>query len=62
MNYPANLFHINEDITASNIKAYDARRETLRQKCLEINPNYYHLGLRERMNIRTQAIQALGWK
>ena len=52
MRYPKELFSINEDVTEANLRAWDAREEAIRQKCLEINPDYDKLGLRERYEIK----------
>lgn len=53
--YPPEVFHINEDVTRRNMKAYDALKRRIEKRCLEINPDYYKLGLRERSKIRKQA-------
>ena len=53
--YPPEVFHINEDVTRRNMKAYDALQQRIEKRCLEINPDYPKLGLRERSNIRRQA-------
>lgn len=53
--YPAEVFHINEDVTRRNMKAYDALQQRIEKRCLEIDPNYHKLGLLERSNLRKQA-------
>ena len=53
--YPAEVFHINEDVTRQNMKAYDERQRRIEKRCLEINPYYPKLGLLERSDIRRQA-------
>ena len=53
--YPPEVFHINEDVTRQNMKAYDERRRRIEKRCLEIDPAYHSLGLLERSNIRRQA-------
>lgn len=53
--YPKELFRINEDATKRNKKAYDDLQKRIEKRCLEINPDYYKLGLLERSNIRKQA-------
>lgn len=53
--YPREVFHINEDVTRRNKKAYDDLQKRIEKRCLEINPDYYKLGLRERSEIRRQA-------
>lgn len=55
MYYPKEVFSYREDVTRANMREYEKRQRQLEEKCLEIDPNYYHLGLRQRMEIRTQA-------
>lgn len=55
MGYPKWVFNIREDVTRENMRIYDKQQELLRQKCLEINPNYYSLGFREKRAIRERA-------
>lgn len=55
MMYPSHVYNIREDVTKANKRAYDARQELINKKCEEINPDYWHLGLRQRREIRRQA-------
>ena len=60
--YPRWVYNIREDITRANMEAYDKKKEKFYQKCEELNPNYYHLGLRERMAIQDKAEGILGYR
>lgn len=53
--YPKEVYGINETVTRENMRKYDEYQKRLRAKCLEINPNYYSLGLRERMDVLAKA-------
>ena len=53
--YPPEVYHINEDVTRRNMRQYDERQLRIERRCLEIDPDYPKLGLRERHAIREQA-------
>lgn len=55
MIYPRELFSPREDITRANIKAYEGRQNRIYKKCLELNPDYHKLGLREQHEIHKKA-------
>ena len=52
MIYPKEVFNIREDVTRARMKEYDKKQEAIAKRCLEIDENYYHLGLKERRAIR----------
>ncbi len=60
--YPKWVYNVREDVTRNNMKEYDRTTEIFRQKCLEINPDYYKLPLRERMAVRDEAEKILGYR
>lgn len=62
MRYPAWVYSPREDVTRNNMREYDRTTEIFRQKCLEINPNYYGLTLKERMAVRDKAEEILGYR
>lgn len=55
MMYPREIFCANEDMTRANMRAYDALQERIMKCCLEINPDYYSLGFRQKREIRRKA-------
>ena len=55
MTYPSWVYTSREDVTKENMKRYDREQEAIHDKCLELNPEYHHLGLRERFEIWKQA-------
>lgn len=55
MGYPRWVYTAREDVTRENMRLYDKRQEQINKKCVEINPDYYKLGLRERRAIREKA-------
>lgn len=55
MRYPPEVYCIREDVTRENMRKYDEYQKRLRAKCLEIDPNYYSLGLRERLDVKAKA-------
>lgn len=61
-NYPSWVYSIREDVTRANMKAYDHTTEIFRQKCLEIDPDYYSLSLRERMTVKDKVEEILGYR
>ena len=62
MMYPKWVFDPREDITRNNMREYDRTTKIFRDKCLELNPNYYQLSLRERMVVRDKAEEILGYR
>jgi len=62
MRYPAWMYSPREDVTKRNMEEYDRTTEIFQQKCLEINPAYYTLPLRERMAVRDKAEEILGYR
>lgn len=55
MRYPPEVYCIREDVTRENMRKYDEYQKRLKAKCLEIDPNYYSLGLRDRMDVLAEA-------
>ncbi len=62
MSYPKWVYSPREDVTRENMHKYDETKEIFYKKCEEINPDYWHLGLRERMEIRDKAEEILGYR
>ena len=60
--YPSWVYSPRIDVTINNKREYDRTKEIFQQKCLEINPDYYKLGLRERMAVRDKAEEILGFR
>lgn len=60
--YPSWVYSIREDVTRNNMKEYDRTTKIFRDKCLELNPDYYKLSLRERMAVRDKAEEILGYR
>ena len=54
MNYPKECFSINETTTKIAKKAYEDEQNRMYKWIEERYPNYYQLGLRERMKIRDE--------
>ena len=59
--YPKYVYSYREDITRANMREYDRKKKLLEDKCLEINPDYFHLNLRQRMEVRREVEEALGF-
>ena len=55
MRYPPEVYCIREDVTRENMRKYDEYQKRLKAKCLELDSNYYSLGLRERMDVLAEA-------
>ena len=55
MRYPPEVYCIREDVTRENMRKYDEYQKRLKAKCLEKDPNYYSLCLRERMDVLAEA-------
>ena len=53
--YPREVYRINEDVTRANKRAWDQRQDRIRSRCLKLRPDYDHLTLRERSDVRKQA-------
>lgn len=62
MRYPREVFSPREDVTQNNMKEYDRKRDMFFRKCLEIDPDYYSLGLKDRMIVREKAEEILGFR
>ena len=58
--YPRYVYSCREDVTRANMREYDRKKKILEDKCLEIDPDYFHLNLRHRRKIWDQAEEALG--
>ena len=55
MRYPPEVYCVREDVTRENMRIYDERQRRIEAKCLELDPNYHKLGLREQYEIRKKA-------
>lgn len=53
--YPKEVYSYREDVTRENMRQYDKQQELLRQKCLELQPDYDKLPFRERRAVRERA-------
>ena len=60
--YPKWVYSPREDVTRENMRQYDRTKELFYKKCEELNPDYYKLGLRERMAVRDEAEKILGYR
>lgn len=60
--YPKWVYDVREDVTQNNMREYERTKEIFIQKCIEINPDFYKLGLRERMAVRDKAEEILGYR
>ena len=60
--YPKEVFSAREDVTRNNMKEYDRKRNLFFQTLLEINPDYYNLGLKDRIKVRENAEAILGYR
>lgn len=47
--YPKELFSINETLTMLNLAEYDRKRENWYKAAEELFPDYFKMGLRERL-------------
>jgi len=52
MRYPKEVFHVREDVTRENMRAYEAKRDRFYKKCEELFPDFWSLPFRERMEIK----------
>ena len=60
--YPKWVYTPREDITRENMRSYDRTKKIFYEKCEEINPDYWKLGLRERMAVADEAEKILGYR
>lgn len=51
--YPPEVFHVNEDVTRRNMRAYDREQERIDRECRKLNPDYDKLHLVEQAAIRS---------
>lgn len=61
MIYPKHIYSARIDITRRNMQEYDRKMDAIYDKCMEIEPDYYHLTMRERMAVREKAADLLGY-
>ena len=61
MRYPSYVYSPREDVTRNAMREFDIKKKKFYEKCLEINPNYYKLGIRERLDVRGKAETELGF-
>ena len=62
MRYPKEVFSVREDLTRNTMREYEIKVSVFYWKCLEINPNYYNLGLKDRIAVRKKAEEILGFR
>lgn len=60
--YPRWVYSPCENVTRENMRQYDRTREIFRKKCEEVCPDYYKLNLRERMKVKDQVEEMLGYR
>lgn len=60
--YPKYIYSPYTNITRQNMAEYDKRKETFYKKVLELAPDYYHMSVRERLNVRDKAEKAVGFR
>ena len=59
--YPKEVYNINENITRENMRKYDKMRDNWYNKALELFPDYFKRGLRERLEIGKEVDKAVGY-
>ena len=59
--YPKELFCIDKDITRKNLEWYDRRVSEWYATAERLYPNYFQLGLRERMALKPKIDKAAGY-
>ena len=59
--YPKYVYSYREDVTRANMREYDRKKKEFEDKCLEINPDYFSLNFRQRMEVRRKAEEVLGF-
>lgn len=60
--YPREIFSYREDITRKNMEEYDRKKKLFYDKCVELNPDFFNLKLRERMKVRDAVEIILGFR
>lgn len=58
--YPKDVYNIREDITRENMRRYDAWQDRFYEVVRERYPDYFQVGLKERMEIRKQIESEVG--
>lgn len=61
MIYPKECFSINEIVTENAKREYEMKRKLWYDKAEELYPNYWNLNLRERIKIRDEINNAVGF-
>lgn len=61
MTYPKELFSINEYSTRCNLAEYDRKRENWYKAAEKLFPDYFKMGLRERMKKREVINEYVGY-
>ena len=61
MYYPKWCFVANENITRNNMKKYDEMTEKWHKKALELYPNYFKMNFKERLKIKDEINEAVGY-
>ena len=59
--YPKEVYNINENITRENMRKYDKMRDNWYNKALELFPDYFKRGLRERLEIGKEIDKVVGY-
>ena len=61
MRYPRECFSINEDVTHNAMREYEEKKRIWYQELERLCPNYYQLNLKERIPIRAQVNEIVGF-
>ncbi len=59
--YPRRVFSINEDVTRRNMEFYDHQVDRWYAIAVQLYPNYFKLGLRDRLSLKQKIDEAAGY-
>lgn len=62
MTYPKDMFSIREDVTRKNMEEYDKKKKIWYDAAEKLYPNYFQMGLRERLEHREEINNYVGFK
>lgn len=57
--YPMKVFSIDEDRTRRNMRVYDEWEDKVYAECVNRNPDYCEMNLRERYDLRKEVMKAI---
>ena len=57
--YPREVFSINENRTRRNMRAYDEWEDKVYAECVNRNPDYLKMNLRDRHDLRKEVMKAI---